>query len=1350
MDETTRRRKRQRVKNLFILDEAEAGDDESEEEIEEDEPEKDEEFQQELSRFRQHQNALQSRNSPTIFSDLIQRLESNVPHVRRGQDTASSSLDPLECSEHDSGDLGQPFYNALEANLLRHPEASNLSSRYLRGSEKKIIRRIQSDIVEYDQRHTNEQLGRVIQDVLPSMAPGHLYLITRNDVNTIPLCQYLHSFSGFIYGKSIINRKSDFMPIHHVVTDFSPTSPNIDPNFSVGDWVTIRGAGLYTACLGLIVPRDSRLSHSRRSSYTVLTIPRIPKSIEEEKAAFTSDFKPPPSPFFYADALRISELYRLEKNDFWGDAGIPEWGEEIQSQCPPNISCTKDHSTEFFFRGQIFQCGLTLLSFRANQLQAAPTSFDPSIENDFINSHHSDVFRFSRNMPIPNSWSFTANEKVSVHTSCPEKHLHGANGLIVQVLDCECEVDFQGEVYSILKRDLIKVFSMGDLVYCEGGSGSFVLMTGHSALVMIDERTRSVLENEKRERVKDLLLRGGYSSKDLETPEYMEGADFTVEPVAVYPVNSLSGSSTVLSSSSFANSSRVDAPQPENTSSAVATRIPRSIWIGTRVIVKKHATRHGYKGIVVDVRRDDSTLSGLAVQVNYDVINVEHGVEWLDYVQVRNEQSLQFLHEARNTGLTDYYHFKNKFSPSYSDLEKQAILRFKTLARARELDARVREADILEQQEEVRQLYEISIPPPDRWILDPRWQLSLGKLEFFIQVHAGKWKSSEDRKVHLVVKDGRIEVRIRLGATNTRDKAETIPHADICNVPADCLRTKKVSARASHARCLYLVAFPHNSSARHVGKLVHMSQELTKQGNILMYNIRLKYGGQTIPADKTSGDSAIVIPETSTNLASNSMGAFTTMAKSFTCHVCKKSFKMRSSLFSHRTQSKGCNKPPRLTETALRRFGKLPRLANSVDVADPGVEQEVIQPEVENQRTPSPIPCEPFPPRALPQPAAPPPPSRIALRPSRSGRIRFLPAQLRDSLPTLSRAMPGTFQRDEDEGLQDVPPRPPSPIRSPSPERSPTPDPVFKEVQSSIDHFGMYRVYSELPSAIPDEEVLIEDVCEGAGFSIPPPTDSSSIFSSVIKVQSHLNDKIFAPFLNITVYRLISWWYGTESKSMADLDRLVKDVIHPDDFDPSHLDDFSTKKVLRDMDLYQGDTRLFPAEDGWQEISVEIPVPCTGVKQPESEAPRYTVNGVFIRKPLEVMKSVFQSSTSHKFHYTPFELRQQSLPGSDKSSRLYGELYNSPAFIDEHKRVQSERLKKRYNTPTDEDLKHPSALAGMMFWSDATRVGNWGDASMWPIYMYFGNQSKYDRSRPSSFAAHHVAYIPKVCLNRDT
>ena len=30
--------------------------------------------------------------------------------------------------------------------------------------------------------------------------------------------------------------------------------------------------------------------------------------------------------------------------------------------------------------------------------------------------------------------------------------------------------------------------------------------------------------------------------------------------------------------------------------------------------------------------------------------------------------------------------------------------------------------------------------------------------------------------------------------------------------------------------------------------------------------------------------------------------------------------------------------------------------------------------------------------------------------------------------------------------------------------------------------------------------------------------------------------------------------------------------------------------------------------------------------------------------------------------------------------------------------------------------------------------------------MYFGNQSKYIQGKPTSFAAHHLAYIPKVCL----
>ena len=55
-------------------------------------------------------------------------------------------------------------------------------------------------------------------------------------------------------------------------------------------------------------------------------------------------------------------------------------------------------------------------------------------------------------------------------------------------------------------------------------------------------------------------------------------------------------------------------------------------------------------------------------------------------------------------------------------------------------------------------------------------------------------------------------------------------------------------------------------------------------------------------------------------------------------------------------------------------------------------------------------------------------------------------------------------------------------------------------------------------------------------------------------------------------------------------------------------------------------------------------------------------------------------------------------------------------------------------------------VACILLYSDSTHLTNFGTASLWPIYLYFGNLSKYIRARSSAFAAHHVAYIPGVSL----
>ncbi|KAG2049274.1 hypothetical protein BDR06DRAFT_991207, partial [Suillus hirtellus] len=49
-----------------------------------------------------------------------------------------------------------------------------------------------------------------------------------------------------------------------------------------------------------------------------------------------------------------------------------------------------------------------------------------------------------------------------------------------------------------------------------------------------------------------------------------------------------------------------------------------------------------------------------------------------------------------------------------------------------------------------------------------------------------------------------------------------------------------------------------------------------------------------------------------------------------------------------------------------------------------------------------------------------------------------------------------------------------------------------------------------------------------------------------------------------------------------------------------------------------------------------------------------------------------------------------------------------------------------------------------MFWSDATQLMTFGNAKLWPIYMYFGNEPKYHRCRPSCHLGNHVAYFQKL------
>lgn len=87
--------------------------------------------------------------------------------------------------------------------------------------------------------------------------------------------------------------------------------------------------------------------------------------------------------------------------------------------------------------------------------------------------------------------------------------------------------------------------------------------------------------------------------------------------------------------------------------------------------------------------------------------------------------------------------------------------------------------------------------------------------------------------------------------------------------------------------------------------------------------------------------------------------------------------------------------------------------------------------------------------------------------------------------------------------------------------------------------------------------------------------------------------------------------------------------------------------------------------------------------------------------------------------------------------RVYGEIYSSDAMLSARRKLH-EVLQ---NLP----LPQPEAfLIALMLASDSTFLTQFSQASMWPIYMFFGNVSKYTRCSPDSLSAHHVAYLPKV------
>jgi hypothetical protein len=222
------------------------------------------------------------------------------------------------------------------------------------------------------------------------------------------------------------------------------------------------------------------------------------------------------------------------------------------------------------------------------------------------------------------------------------------------------------------------------------------------------------------------------------------------------------------------------------------------------------------------------------------------------------------------------------------------------------------------------------------------------------------------------------------------------------------------------------------------------------------------------------------------------------------------------------------------------------------------------------------------------------------------------------------------------------------------------------------------------------------------------------------------------PFSNMSVYRLVTWMNsGSHRKLEVEVQRLVKDILQADDFDVKHLDSFSVKRSLRELDRDGSGEKIFFPND-WVETSVTIDIL---TKSRDEGSKPYTIPGFHYQPLIEVICAAFADIQAGAFHLSPFKWVWKD-PLDSHQERIFDELYSSDAWLQAQDELQK--------LPKEPGCSLEHVIAGLMLFSDATHLANFGTAKAWPLYLYFRNLTKYAWSLPESGACHLVGFLPSV------
>ena len=284
--------------------------------------------------------------------------------------------------------------------------------------------------------------------------------------------------------------------------------------------------------------------------------------------------------------------------------------------------------------------------------------------------------------------------------------------------------------------------------------------------------------------------------------------------------------------------------------------------------------------------------------------------------------------------------------------------------------------------------------------------------------------------------------------------------------------------------------------------------------------------------------------------------------------------------------------------------------------------------------------------------------------------------------------------------------------------------------------FGLFRVYDE--ASIPS----INDPEDQSGAD-PLPTKTHGVSQSL---PSSINP--FHPYPNESSWCLGDWYWNQGAQKSKDSFKQLVQIITSPDFrseDLCHTNWTAIDRQLGSLYTVQGpsqastmatDSEEFQTEDGgWirKDITISVPFPRRSLHPGPKD---YTISDFYCRPLLSIIREALSDPVRCKnFRFEPYSLRWKR-SCEDGDIGVYGELFSSQAFISAHRDLQA----------VSTTCPLPRRIVGLMFWSDATQLTAFGDAKLWPLYVYFGNESKYQRCTPTANLCAHAAYFQTVCV----